>query len=49
MTNNPRQYQVEAIVIKKTRLGEAGRILTLYTAKHGKLQGIAKGISKTKS
>jgi DNA repair protein RecO (recombination protein O) len=49
MTNNPRQYQVEAIVIKKTRLGEAGRILTLYTAKRGKLQGIAKGISKTKS
>ncbi len=49
MTDNPRRYQVEAIVIKKTILGEAGRILTLYTRQRGKMQGVAKGVSKTKS
>ena len=27
----PRNYQTEAIIIKKTRLGEADSILTLYT------------------
>ena len=27
----PRNYQTEAIIIRKTKLGEADRILTLYT------------------
>jgi len=45
----PRSYQTEAIVIKKTKLGEADTILTLYTPRLGKIQGFAKSLRKTKS
>ena len=46
---NQRNYQTEAIIIKKTRLGEADSILTLYTPHLGKIQGFAKSLRKTKS
>ena len=46
---NPRNYQTEAIVIKKTKLGEADSILTLYTPHLGKIQGVAKGIRRPKA
>ena len=39
----PRTYQTEAIVIKRYKLGEADRILTLYTPALGKLRVVAKG------
>jgi len=42
-------YQTEAIVIKKTKLGEADRILTLFTPDLGKIQAVAKGVRKPKS
>jgi recombinational DNA repair protein (RecF pathway) len=45
----PRTYQTSAIVIKKTKLGEADRILTLYTPELGKIQGVAKEIQKLDS
>ena len=45
----PRTYQTEAIIIRKTKLGEADRILTLYTPDLGKIQGIAKGVRRPKS
>ncbi len=45
----PRNYQTEAIVIKKTRLGEADSILTLYTPYLGKIQGFARSLRKPKS
>jgi DNA repair protein RecO (recombination protein O) len=45
----PRTYQTEAIIIKKTKLGEADSILTLYTPHLGKIQGFAKSLRKTKS
>ncbi len=45
----PRSYQTEAIIIKKTKLGEAGRILTLLTPHLGKIQAVARGVRKTKS
>jgi len=45
----PRDYQIEAIIIKKTKLGEADRILTLYTPGLGKIQGVAKGVRRPKS
>ncbi len=45
----PRNYQTEAIIIKKTRLGEADSILTLYTPNMGKIQGFAKSLRKPKS
>ncbi|MBI4267012.1 MAG: DNA repair protein RecO [Chloroflexi bacterium] len=45
----PRTYQTEAIIIKKTKLGDADRILTLYTPRLGKIQGVAKGVRRPRS
>jgi DNA repair protein RecO (recombination protein O) len=45
----PRNYQTEAVVIKKTKLGEADTILTFFTPHLGKIQGFAKSLRKTKS
>jgi len=47
--STPRNYQTEAIIIKKTKLGEADSILTLYTPNLGKIQGFAKSLRKPKS
>ncbi|MFC1938331.1 DNA repair protein RecO [Chloroflexota bacterium] len=45
----PRNYQTEAIIIKKTKLGEADRILTFYTPHLGKIQAVAKGVRRPRS
>ena len=45
----PRSYQTEAIIIKKTKLGEADSILTFYTPYMGKIQGFARSLRKPKS
>jgi len=45
----PRNYQTESIIIKKTRLGEADSILTLYTPDLGKIQGFARSLRKPRS
>ncbi|MFH1169503.1 MAG: DNA repair protein RecO [Chloroflexota bacterium] len=45
----PREYQTEAVIIKKTRLGEADSIFTLYTPHLGKIQGFARSVRKPKS
>jgi DNA repair protein RecO (recombination protein O) len=45
----PRDYQTEAVVIKKTKLGEADRILTLYSRDFGKIEAVAKGVRRPKS
>ena len=45
----PRSFQTEAVVIKKTKLGEADRILTFYTPDMGKTQGVAKGVRRPRS
>jgi DNA repair protein RecO (recombination protein O) len=47
--SEPRDYKTEAIIIKKTRLGEADRILTMYTPHLGKIQAVAKGVRQPKS
>lgn len=47
--SRPRTYQTEAIIIRKTKLGEADRILILYTPHLGKLQAVAKGIRRPRS
>ena len=47
--SKPRNYQTEAVIIKKTKLGEADRILTLYTPELGKIQGVARGIRRPRS
>jgi DNA repair protein RecO (recombination protein O) len=45
----PREYQTEAVIIRKTKLGEADRILTIYTPEYGKIDVVAKGVRKPKS
>ena len=45
----PRDYKTEAVVIKKTKLGEADTILTFFTPHLGKIQGFAKSLRKPKS
>jgi DNA repair protein RecO (recombination protein O) len=47
--SDPREYQTEAVVIKKTKLGEADSILTFFTPQLGKIQGFAKSLRKPKS
>jgi len=45
----PRDYQTEAIIISKIKLGEADRILTLCTPDYGKIEAVAKGVRRPKS
>jgi len=45
----PRVYITEAIVLKRTNLGEADKILTLYTPNMGKIKAVAKGVRRPKS
>ena len=47
--SKPRNYQTEAIIIKKIKLGEADRILTLYTPQLGKIRAVAKGVRRPRS
>jgi len=47
--SKPRNYQTEAIIIKKIKLGEADRILTLYTPHLGKIQAVARGVRRPRS
>jgi DNA repair protein RecO (recombination protein O) len=45
----PHSYPTEAIVLGRTDIGEADRILTLFTPHKGKFHAIAKGIRRTTS
>src|SRR3990170_5071964 len=42
-------YKTEAIVLRRGNLGEADRIVTLFTREHGRLAVVAKGARKPKS
>ena len=44
-----RSYKTEGIVLKRTNIGEADKIITLFTKHSGKLRLVAKGVRKTKS
>jgi DNA repair protein RecO (recombination protein O) len=44
-----RSYRTEAVVLRSIRLGEADRVLHLYTEAHGRVGAVAKGVRKTKS
>ena len=41
-----RSYPIEAIILKRTDIGEADRILTLFTPNRGKMRAVAKGIRR---
>jgi DNA repair protein RecO (recombination protein O) len=44
-----RTYPTEAVVLRSLRLGEADRIVHLYTRERGRIGAVAKGIRKTNS
>lgn len=45
----PRVYKTPAIVLRQRRLADADKILTLYTARLGKIEAVAKGVRKSRS
>jgi DNA repair protein RecO (recombination protein O) len=44
-----RSYKTHAVVLRSFRLGEADRVLHLYTLARGRVGAVAKGIRRTKS
>jgi DNA repair protein RecO (recombination protein O) len=44
-----RSYKTEAVVLRSLRLGEADRVLHLYTLERGRVGAVAKGVRRTKS
>src|SRR5215831_11481595 len=44
-----RAYSTEAVVLRSFRYAEADRVLHLYTAAHGRVGAVAKGVRKTTS
>lgn len=45
----PKTYKTEAIVLKHADIGEADRLLTLYTPSAGKIRAVARGVRRVKS
>ncbi|MHB9111436.1 MAG: DNA repair protein RecO [Thermoleophilia bacterium] len=45
----PRNYSTEAVVLGSHKLGDADRIVTLFTADRGKVPTVVKGVRKVKS
>lgn len=45
----PRIYQTEAVILRQTNLGEADRIISLYTPNLGKVRAVAKGARRPQS
>jgi DNA repair protein RecO (recombination protein O) len=45
----PGLYRDEGVVLRTIKLGEADRIVTIFTQGHGKVRAVAKGIRKTMS
>ena len=44
-----RSYKTQAVVLRSLRLGEADRVLHLYTLERGRIGAVAKGVRKTRS
>ncbi|HEX9015617.1 MAG TPA: DNA repair protein RecO [Chloroflexota bacterium] len=49
MSERPRVYRTKGFVLKRMDLGEADKILTVYTPTFGKLKAIAKGVRRPSS
>ena len=47
--NTPRVYKAEAVVLRQRKLGEADKILTLFSADQGKFDAVAKGVRRPTS
>lgn len=44
-----RDYKTKGIVLRSIKLGEADKIITLFTEEQGKVAAVAKGVRRTKS
>ena len=42
-------YRDEGVVLRTQKLGEADRIVTLLTRRHGRVRAVAKGVRRTAS
>jgi len=49
MSERPRVYRTRGFVLKRMDLGEADKILTIYTSSSGKLRAVAKGVRRPSS
>src|SRR3712207_2111879 len=50
MSTTPQSlYRDEGVVLRTQKLGEADRIITVLTRRHGKVRAVAKGVRRTKS
>ena len=49
MPSRERVYRSEAVVLRRLDLGEADRLLTIYTPDRGKLRVVAKGVRRPRS
>jgi DNA repair protein RecO (recombination protein O) len=49
MQNRERSFRTSALILKRFDLGEADRLLTILTPRHGKLEVVAKGARKLTS
>ncbi len=49
MPSRERVYRSEAVVLRRQDLGEADRLLTIFTPDHGKLRVVAKGVRRLRS
>ena len=45
----PGKFKTEAVVLRSIRYGEADRVLHLYSAAHGRIGAIAKGVRRPRS
>lgn len=44
-----RNYKAEGVIIRRRDIGEADRLLTIFTRRYGKVKVIAKGVRRIKS
>lgn len=49
MSERPRVYRTKGVVLKRIDLGEADKILTIYTSHFGKMRAVAKGVRRPSS
>lgn len=49
LRENERLYRTEAVVLRRMNVGEADKILVIYTPTRGKLRVVAKGVRRTTS
>ncbi|MGH3506722.1 MAG: DNA repair protein RecO, partial [Nocardioidaceae bacterium] len=42
-------YRDEAVVLRTQKLGEADRIVTFLTRRHGRVRAVGKGVRRTRS